>query len=140
MGHQEAGNLSNVAGNQYNFTQARRDNFFREIAATRTKARHLIITGFLMFLVGGGVYFWALIRFISATSDAVGSESTDYSVPDLLGPKVGGVPAGAIGFAVAAIGTVLMVIGIVLHIVTTSRRRRFEEEESRRSYFPPPAH
>ncbi|MFJ3789911.1 FHA domain-containing protein [Kitasatospora sp. NPDC090091] len=138
VGQQQAGNLSNVAGNQYNFMQARRDNFFREIAATRTRARHLIIVGLVMFLVGSGVYFWALIRFISAGSDAVNSENPDYSVPDLLGPKIGGVPVGAIGFAAAAIGTVLMVIGIVLHIVTTSRRRRFEEDESRRFNVPPP--
>ncbi|MCG6496026.1 FHA domain-containing protein [Kitasatospora sp. A2-31] len=136
---QQAWNLNNVAGNQYNVMQERRDNFFREIAATRTRARHLIVTGFVMFLVGGGVYFWALMRFISAGSDAVNSESTDYSVPDLLGPKIGGVPVGAIGFAAATIGTVLMVIGIVLHIVTTSRRRRFEEDESRRFNVPPPA-
>ncbi|WP_395293474.1 FHA domain-containing protein [Kitasatospora hibisci] len=139
VGQQQAGNVNNVAGNQYNVMQARRDNFFREIAATRTRARHLIVTGFVILLVGGGVYFWALIRFISATNDAARSGGTDYSVPDLLGPQVGGVPVGAIGFAAAAIGTVLMVIGIVLHIVTTSRRRRFEEDESRRFNVPPPA-
>ncbi|MBV6697836.1 FHA domain-containing protein [Kitasatospora aureofaciens] len=137
---QEArGNLSNVAGNQYNYVmQARRESFFREIAATRTRARHLVLTGFLMFIGGSGVYGWALFSFISKTNDLAQSGNANYSVPDLLGPKVGGVPVGAIGFAVAAIGLVLLVVGIVLHIVTTSRRRRFEDEESRQLRYPPP--
>ncbi|MGA5821479.1 FHA domain-containing protein [Kitasatospora sp. NPDC094028] len=136
------GNLSNVGGDQYNsqyyyVMQARRESFFREVAATRTRARHLVLAGFLLFVAGGGVYGWALISFISKTSDAAQSGSPDYSVPDLLGPKVGGVPVGAIGFAAAAIGSLLLLIGIVLHVVATSRRRRFEDEENRRLRYPP---
>ncbi|AUY48917.1 FHA domain-containing protein [Streptomyces sp. CB01881] len=139
VGRQEAENLNNVARDQYNYVmQERRDGFFREIAATRTRARHLILTGFLAFVVGGGVYGWALVSFIVRTNNAAQSGNPDFTVPDLLGPKVGGVPVGAIGFAVAAIGVVLLVVGIVLHIVTTSRRRRFEEDESRRLSMPPP--
>ncbi|WP_405362352.1 FHA domain-containing protein [Kitasatospora sp. NBC_00085] len=136
---QQAGNLSNVAGNQYNYVmQARRDSFFREIAATRTRARHLVMAGFLLLVIGGGVYGWALVSFIVHTNNAAQSANPDFSVPDLLGPKVGGVPVGALGFAAAAIGGVLLIVGIVLHVVTTSRRRRFEEEESRRLNVPPP--
>ncbi|MGW2250416.1 FHA domain-containing protein [Kitasatospora sp. NPDC001660] len=138
------GNLSNVGGNQYNsqyyyVMQARRESFFREVAATRTRARHLVLAGFLLFFAGGGVYGWALFSFISKTSDAVQSGEPDYSVPNLLGPKVGGVPVGAIGFAAAAIGLLLLLVGIVLHVVTTSRRRRFEDEENRRLRYPPPS-
>ncbi|MFB7616185.1 FHA domain-containing protein [Kitasatospora sp. NPDC056181] len=139
VGQQEAENVNNVARDQYNYVmQERRDSFFREIAATRTRARNLILTGFLAFVVGGGVYGWALVSFIVRTNNAAQSGNPDFTVPDLLGPKVGGVPVGAIGFAVAAIGVVLLVVGIVLHIVTTSRRRRFEEDESRRLSMPPP--
>ncbi|MEV0532865.1 FHA domain-containing protein [Kitasatospora sp. NPDC050463] len=138
VGQQQAGNLSNVAGNQYNYVQARRESFFREIAATRTRARHLVVTGFLLFVVGGAVYGWAIIDFIAKTNDAVSSERPDLNVPNVLGPEIGGMPVGAIGFAVAAIGSVLIVVGIVLHIVATSRRRRFETEEAQRLQAPPP--
>ncbi|MFI1921574.1 MULTISPECIES: FHA domain-containing protein [unclassified Streptomyces] len=128
IGEQQADRLSNVAGDQYNYVQqAQRESFFKEIAATRTRARHLIMLGFLLFLVGGGIYGWVIIRFIARTNDDISSGSSSFDSPELLGPKVAGVPVGAVGFAMAAIGTVLMVIGIVLHIVTTSRRRRFED-------------
>lgn len=123
--------MSNIAGDQYNYVQqAQRESFFKEIAATRTRARHLILLGFLLFLVGGGIYGWVIIRFISGADDDISSGSSNFdSSPELLGPKVAGVPVGAVGFAMAAVGTVLMVIGIVLHVVATSRRRRFEDAE-----------
>ncbi|MET9505440.1 FHA domain-containing protein [Streptomyces sp. NPDC006622] len=138
IGAQQADRLSNVAGDQYNYVQqAQRESFFREIAATRTKARHLIMLGFVLFLVGGGIYGWVIIRFIVSTNDSITSQSSNFaSSSELLGPKVAGVPVGAVGFAMAAIGTALMVIGIVLHIVTTSRRRRFEDAERRASWRP----
>ncbi|MEU1505777.1 FHA domain-containing protein [Kitasatospora sp. NPDC005748] len=139
VGQQQAGNLSNVAGDQYNYvTQARRESFFREIAATRTRARHLVVAGFLLFVVGGAVYGWAIIRFIAETNDAANTDSPDLTVPNVLGPEIGGMPVGAIGFGVAAIGSVLILVGIVLHIVVTSRRRRFESAEAQRLQAPPP--
>lgn len=136
VGAQQADRLSNVAGDQYNYVQqAQRESFFQEIAATRTRARHLIVLGFLLFLVGGGIYGWVIIRFIARTNDDISSGSSNFdSSSELLGPKVAGVPVGAVGFAMAAIGTVLTVIGIVLHIVTTSRRRRFEDAERQASW------
>ncbi|MFE1288203.1 FHA domain-containing protein [Streptomyces sp. NPDC058751] len=136
IGEQQADRLSNVAGDQYNYVQqAQRESFFKEIAATRTRARHLIMLGFLFYLVGGGIFGWVIIRFIIRTNDDISSGTSDFgSSPELLGPKVAGVPAGAVGFAMAAVGTVLTVIGIVLHIVTTSRRRRFEDAERQASW------
>lgn len=136
IGAQQADRLSNIAGNQYNYVQqAQRESFFKEIAATRTRARRLIMLGFLVFLVGMGIYGWVIIRFIAGTNDSISSGSSNFdSSPELLGPKVAGVPVGAIGFAMAAIGSVLMVIGVVLHIVTTSRRRRFEVAEREASW------
>ncbi|WP_046729446.1 FHA domain-containing protein [Streptomyces humi] len=136
IGEQQADRLSNVAGDQYNYVQqAQREGFFKEIAATRTRARHLIMLGFLLFLIGGGIYGWVIIRFIARTNDDISSGSSNFgSAPELLGPEVAGVPVGAVGFAMAAIGTVLTVIGIVLHIVTTSRRRRFEDAERQASW------
>ncbi|MGW2916190.1 FHA domain-containing protein [Streptomyces asoensis] len=127
---QQADRLSNVAGDQYNYVQqAQRESFFKELAATRTRARHLIVAGFLLFLAGSGLFGWGIIRFIVRTDDDISSWTSSSGSPTLLGPKLAGVPAGAVGFAMAALGTILMVIGITLHIVTTSRRRRFEDAE-----------
>ncbi|MFD0526002.1 hypothetical protein ACFQ1I_46215 [Kitasatospora arboriphila] len=78
-----------------------------------------------------------IIRFVVRTNDAISSGSSSFdTAPDLLGPKVAGVPVGAIGFAMASVGTILTVIGIVLHVVATSRRRRFEETERQASWRP----
>jgi pSer/pThr/pTyr-binding forkhead associated (FHA) protein len=74
-----------------------RENFLREVAATKTKARWLVWLGFVMFVVG-------------------------------FGPSVGGIPIGLIGWTLAATGMLLLVFGIVLHVVATSRRKQSYRE------------
>ena len=79
------------------YVNQQRENFLREVAATRTKARWLVWLGFVMFVVG-------------------------------FGPSVGGIPIGLIGWTLAATGTLLLVLGIVLHVVATSRRKQAYRE------------
>ena len=43
---------------------------------------------------------------------------------EVWGEEIGGIPIGLIGFAVAAIGSVIMIVGIALYIVAASRQRR----------------
>ena len=45
-----------------------------------------------------------------------------------FGPDIGGLPSALFGWALAALGMLLLVVGIVLHIVATSRRRRVDRE------------
>jgi hypothetical protein len=137
IGSQSAGAISNVGHNQYNSYVAQisqqRENFLREIAATRTKARWLVWSGFLLFVVGFGLFAAGVLGFIGQVTDAV--ESGDVGPPeDPFGRDIGGIPSGLLGWAIAAIGALLLVVGIVLHIVATSRRRRVDRELS----VPPP--
>jgi hypothetical protein len=132
--HQRADVLNNVGRDQY-FHQVvqQRDGFFREIAATKTKASRLIWTGVVLLVLGLGVYFSMVIGFMSDVSDGISggfsggfSDPSSFDIDSPFGPSVGGVPVGLLGWAAAALGMVMIVIGIVLHIVATARRRRVE--------------
>lgn len=121
---QHADMVNNVGRDQYlQQTIHQRDGFLREIAATRTKARRLIWVGVLLIVVGAGVFVSMVLGFMSKVS---GSFSDPESIVNgnLTGPTLGGIPIGLLGWAVSALGMVLVVIGIVLHIVATSRRRQ----------------
>lgn len=148
VGSQSAGQLNNVGHDQYNsYVQhvlQERDSFARDIAATKTKATRLIWTGFAMFVLGFGTWMWVIFRFGSSVqddSDFFDSGTDGFSDgPELLGPDVGGVPVGAIGFALAALGQILIVVGIVLHVVAAARRRRLQEQHPPApwQFAPPP--
>ena len=124
---QRAGVINNVDRDQYishvQYVNQQRENFLREVAATKTKARWLAWTGFLLFVVGFGIFAAADLSFIKGISDAIqnGGEPPTTSP---FGREIGGVPFGLVGWALAALGMILLVVGIVLHVVATSRRRR----------------
>lgn len=133
VGQQSAHQLNNVAGNQYNHylqtVHAQRESFMREIAATRTRARVLIWFGLMLYVVGAGTFGAMLIRFMSETADFPESfEEAQGGPDDFLGPRFGSIPIGLIGFGAAGLGTLVLAIGVVLHIVATSRRRRVERD------------
>jgi hypothetical protein len=127
---QSAGTINNVGRDQYNsYLQQvthQRDNFFREIAATRTKARYLIVIGFLMAIAGFGLFASGVIGFITAIPDAGLDSPPEFVTP--FGRDLFGVPLGIIGWAMAVCGSVLIIVGIVLHVVATSRRKRVDRE------------
>ena len=72
---QRAGVINNVDRDQYishvQYVNQQRENFLREVAATKTKARWLAWTGFLMFVVGFGIFAAADLSFIKGISDAI---------------------------------------------------------------------
>ena len=125
---QRAGVINNVDRDQYishvQYVNQQRENFLLEVAATKTKARWLAWTGFLMSVVGFGIFAAADLSFIKAVGDVIknGGEGPPPTSP--FGREIGGVPVGLAGWALAALGMILLVVGIVLHIVATSRRRR----------------
>ena len=122
---QRGGVINNVGRDQYNSYVQQRENFLREIAATKTKARWLVWTGFLAFVVGFGLFAAGVLGFIKQAGSAVG---TGGPVTSPFGPDIGGLPSALFGWALAALGMLLLVVGIVLHIVATSRRRRVDRE------------
>jgi uncharacterized membrane protein len=127
IGQQHAEVISNVGRDQYNSYVQQRDNFLREIAATRTKARWLIWTGFLLFVVGFTLFAAADIGFLKQVSTEIQTSSTAPPVSP-FGRDIAGIPSGLLGWALGALGMLLVIVGIVLHVVATSRRKRVERE------------
>jgi FHA domain-containing protein len=124
--NQQAQVLNNVGRDQYfQHVVHQRDGFLREIAATKTKASRLIWTGVALLVVGIAAYYSMVIGFMSDVSEGI-SDPTSIDMADPFGPTVGGVPLGLLGWAAAALGVLLIVIGIVLHVVATARRRRVD--------------
>ena len=116
-----SGRDSYFAGGDLYYTQImqERNNLLRDIAATKTRARILVILGFLMVLLGATAFMLSILGDMNRFGSG--------SVPDFTsfgGPKVGGVSVGIIGFGVAFIGQFVVVAGIVMHIVAAARRRR----------------
>ncbi|MFE7558449.1 FHA domain-containing protein [Kitasatospora sp. NPDC057500] len=148
-----AGNLSNVAGSQYNesphfdlgnqvakenlnnvgrdqvnnFFQndhiqlARRETFFRKIAAARTMARHLLVTGLVLALLGSAFLGW------------------EGSYPEVLSERIQGIAHNA-SIVLGVTGAALLLLGGALLIRSVVRQRRYErDEESRLNPGPSPS-
>ncbi len=128
---QRADSLINVGRDQYNAYTMQRQSFLADVAAAKTKASVLAWLGFVLFIAGAATYAAVIIRFVKN----VGPDTNPDDV-QLLGPDVLGVPVGAIGFGVAGLGSILLIVGIVRHIIASSRRRRVEREMP--LYLPPP--
>jgi FHA domain len=132
VGQQEAQVISNVGRDQYNAQVQQviqqRDSFMREIAGTKTKARWLVWLGLLLFIVGFAMFAAADLNFIKQIASDIQSNAAPAPPTDPFGRPIFGLPSGLLGWAIAAIGALMLVIGIVLHIVATSRRRRVERD------------
>ncbi|MGX1159809.1 FHA domain-containing protein [Arthrobacter sp. SLBN-100] len=118
--NQHAGNISNVAGNQYtayvSHVRQERESFLRDIAATKTWARWLIWVGLGLTIAGLVIVGANFLQFMEG-------------MPTYTG---GAIPAAfrgyIIGIYIVGGGQLFMIIGIVLHVVATSRRKRVDRE------------
>jgi pSer/pThr/pTyr-binding forkhead associated (FHA) protein len=132
IGQQEAEVISNVGRDQYNAhvqqVIQQRDSFLREIAGTRTKARWLVWLGLLLTIAGFAMFAAADLDFLKQIAADVHSTSPPPPPSNPFGRPIFGIPSGLLGWAIGAIGTVMLAIGIVLHIVATARRRRVERD------------
>jgi len=141
IGSQQADVISNVGRDQYNAhvqqVIQRRDSFMREIASTKTKARWLVWLGLLLFVVGFALFAAADLNFLKQVSSDFGSNNVTAPT-DPFGRPILGIPSGLFGWALAAIGSLMLIVGIVLHIVATSRRRRVERDYPLPMPWPPP--
>lgn len=147
VGYQHAGQLSNVAGNQYiQHIQAERESFFREMAAAKTRARRLIVFGFFLFIAGFGMSIWVAGQTAGAFNDLFANFPNDagQGVPDgmnfdhFFGPNIAGIPLIVVGQGLAFIGIVLMIVGLVLHVIAAARRKSFDERTRNSWQNPPP--
>jgi hypothetical protein len=127
---QHGGNISNVAGDQYTsyvqHVRRERESFLREVAATRTKARWLIWAGAFVAIVGLILFGGSVIQFLDYIFGTIKRRTpTDplTPIPDYIMS-----PIAFVGFAMWTVGIILMIIGIILHVVATSRRKRVDRE------------
>jgi hypothetical protein len=125
VGRQTAGQIDNVGGNKY--VQHVQESFFREIAAIKTKAGRLVWFGLALTVAGMGVFLWVWARAAGQIDALVtplpSADGIPSGMPQVFGPEVGGVPLVAFAMGASAIGQVLMLVGLVLHIVAAARRR-----------------
>ena len=127
---QRGSSISNVAGDQYTsyvqHVSRERESFLREIAATKTRARWLIWAGAALSIVGMILFGGSIFQFMNFVFEMIGKTDPTGPMPtipdNILSPFV------FVGFAMCAAGNILLVIGIVLHVVATSRRKRADRE------------
>jgi Inner membrane component of T3SS, cytoplasmic domain len=118
--------INNVEGNQY--IQQQRESFFREVARTRTKARWFVWLGLCLVVGGLAAVLATILPFLSSVFGSVANQTEpDPANVDIFGRSLGGVPLFVVGYVSGLVGMLLVVVGIVLHVVATSRRRRVEE-------------
>ena len=108
-----------------------RESFLRGVAATRTRARWLAWTGLVLFVVGAGTFAAADLSFLKQISAAIRTGAAPPSTAGLFGREVAGIPLGLADGALAVVGLMLLVTGIVLFMVAAARRRRADRD------FPP---
>lgn len=126
---QRADTIHMVGGNQYNMhVLEERRSLLLDVAATKTRARWILLSGFLITLVGFAFFAAGILRFFMAVADAASSGEVPDAFIDPFGVEILGFPSGLIGWAVAGIGTVLMLVGGVLHLVAIARQKRVERE------------
>jgi uncharacterized membrane protein YidH (DUF202 family) len=125
VGQQQAGVINNVARDQFLIQQ--RENFLREVAGTRTKVRYLIVLGFVMYAVGLVMFAYGFISFAIEMSQ-IDISNPPSKLPTPFGKEIFGVPVWLLGWALGVMGSFAMIVGLVLHVVATSRRRQVERE------------
>jgi len=136
IGEQNAQLISNVGRDQFNAYIQQRNSFLREIASTKTKARWLVWLGLLLFVAGFALFAAADLNFLKQISSDFGSNSPAPPT-DPFGRPIFGIPSGLLGWAIAAAGSLMLIIGIVLHIVATSRRKQVERRYPMPTPWPP---
>jgi hypothetical protein len=131
IGHQQAGAINNVGRDQYQaYSQQvvhERDGFLREVAAARTKARWVIVFGFVLFLVGFAVFVIPGVNFGKQIDNQI-SSGTAGPVTGAVGPQILGIPMQELDWILAAAGILTMGAGSVLHQVAVARRKRVDQE------------
>jgi uncharacterized membrane protein len=78
-------------------------------------ARWLIWLGFAFTVVGFAMFASGVLGFISSIAESA-QNGTGPDVVSPFGGEVGGFPSGLVGWVLAAAGSFMIVLGIVLHV------------------------
>lgn len=116
---QNGGQINNVGRDQYNHYFQQRENFLREIAAARTRARQLIYLSLAMMFGGSLVSIAYVLRFFDDLK-GVGPNTRPDVLDSLFSPVL------LCALAVASVGNVLFWIALIMHIVAATRGRKVD--------------
>jgi len=126
---QQAGVINNVGRDQYNAYVSQRDSFLREVAAAKTKAKIVAWLGLALAVLGQVLGGGAVVSFIQKIVSLQGSTSfEDFRGLSPLGPDIAGIPMFVIGMALSLLGSLMVIVGVVQHVVAASRKRRIERD------------
>jgi hypothetical protein len=121
VGYMRARDPNLVGRDQYNHYVKEiiqeRESFALKVAATKTKARLLFWSGFLMVAGGATVCLLSVLK--AAKDGSVGAPQNPFDT----GLNIHGYPIAIIAFAIGFVGQFILVAGIILHIVAASRRK-----------------
>ncbi|WP_285703256.1 FHA domain-containing protein [Microtetraspora sp. NBRC 16547] len=112
---QTGGQINNVGRDQYNHYSQQRESFLREVAAARTRARHLIWLSVVMSFGGGLVAAWDFSNTLKRAAEGEPFESP-FS------------PVLMTSLAVGVAGSVLLWIALIMHIVTAARGKKVDSD------------
>ncbi|MFG2071854.1 FHA domain-containing protein [Nonomuraea maritima] len=120
VGRQAGSQINNVGRDQHNHYFQQRENFLREIAAARTRARQLIYLSLAMMFGGSLVSTVYVLRFLDYLPSV--GRATKWS--DVTGTLLS--PVSLCALAVASVGNVLFWIALIMHIVAAARGRKVD--------------
>ena len=118
VGNQDAGAINNVGRDQYLVEQ--RDSFARDIASTKSKARFAIWVGAVLAVVGFAVVGVGAYRYFNDFT-SLDQGTGDDQFNSVFRSYAHFFFAGG---AIAFVGMILIIVGIVMHVVAASRRKQ----------------
>lgn len=116
------GNISNIGGNQANYYQ---ESNLQYIASRRGRARMLIVSGIVLFLVGNGLGIYDVLSFDKTIFNSFGSQSFEQpQLPTAFIPLIG------IAAFMNLLGIALFIFGLIARSGAKREARRLGAEWS----------
>ncbi|MFD0733659.1 FHA domain-containing protein [Planotetraspora mira] len=132
---QAGGQINNVGRDQYNHYFQQRDSFLREVAAARTRSLRLIWLSLALMFGGGLVYLWGFYSTANSFGRSFGDIFNNIGNPEAgKPPSLGnlfdeqGFALSAIGYTVGAVGAMLFLIALIMHIIAAARGRKVDTD------------
>ncbi|MEV0971873.1 FHA domain-containing protein [Microtetraspora glauca] len=122
---QTGGQINNVGRDQYNHYFQQRESFLREVAAARTRARHLIYLSLAMQFGGSLFITWKFFHTFDGLPEAV--QSLSFQWMKKVWHAIFGLDT-LIALVVATAGHTLSWSALIMHIVAAARGRKVDTD------------
>ena len=102
-----------------------REHLLRAVAARERASRRLLWIGAALLVLGSALFTVGALAFAGLTAGALERFGRPAGI---FGWDAAGVPSGYLAWVLAALGLVLIVLGVVLHVVARLRKGRIDKE------------